>query len=131
MSFLFSAFRPHPHHPEDIPHCPRNCNDQVKPIRSIPASPFSFSACVQNFVQSKLDIVTLRVDNRVVTQFTSNVKIHREKVGLTQEALARELGVSRQTVVNMERGSNEPKVLLAIALAAVLGVAVGELFRKV
>jgi len=82
-------------------------------------------------VQSKLDIVTLRVDNRVVTQFTSNVKIHREKVGLTQEALARELGVSRQTVVNMERGSNEPKVLLAIALAAVLGVAVGELFRKV
>ena len=63
-------------------------------------------------------------------QYTSNLKTHRERVGLTQEALARELGVSRQTVVNIERGTNEPKVLLAIALGAILGVAVGELFIR-
>lgn len=63
-------------------------------------------------------------------QYESNVKVYREKAGLTQEALARELGVSRQTVVNIERGANEPKVLLAIALGAILGVAVGELFRR-
>jgi putative transcriptional regulator len=65
-----------------------------------------------------------------VPQYESNVKVYREKAGLTQEALARELGVSRQTVVNIERGANEPKVLLAIALGAILGVAVGELFRR-
>ena len=63
-------------------------------------------------------------------QYESNVKAYREKKGLTQEALARELGVSRQTVVNIERGANEPRVLLAIALGAILGVAVGELFRR-
>ncbi len=62
--------------------------------------------------------------------YQSNVKEHRERKGLSQEALARELGVSRQTVVNIERGVNEPRVFLAIAMATVLGVAVGELFRR-
>lgn len=65
-----------------------------------------------------------------MTQFESHVKEYRESKGLSQEALARELGVSRQTVVNIERGNNEPRVLLAIALAAILGVALDQLFRK-
>jgi DNA-binding XRE family transcriptional regulator len=63
-------------------------------------------------------------------QYVSNVKEHRVQKGLSQEALARELGVSRQTIVNIERGLSEPRVLLALAIAAALGVAVGELFRK-
>jgi putative transcriptional regulator len=65
-----------------------------------------------------------------VPPFQSNVREYRQKAGLSQEALARELGVSRQTVVNIEKGSSEPKVLLAIALGAILGVALEELFRK-
>jgi putative transcriptional regulator len=63
-------------------------------------------------------------------QYESNVKEHRQRLGLSQEALARELGVSRQTIVNIERGLSEPRVLLALAIAAALGVAVQELFRK-
>ena len=62
--------------------------------------------------------------------FESSVRQHRERLGLSQEALAREVDVSRQTIVNIERGESEPRVLLALALAAVLGVAVGELFRR-
>lgn len=62
--------------------------------------------------------------------YQSNVREYRQKAGLSQEALARELGVSRQTVVNIEKGSSEPKVLLALALGAILGVALEELFRK-
>ena len=62
--------------------------------------------------------------------YQSNVKEYRERAGLSQEALARQLGVSRQTIVNIERGLSEPKVLLAIALGAALGVAIQELFRK-
>ena len=65
-----------------------------------------------------------------VPRYESSVRELREKKGLSQEALARELGVSRQTIVNIERGFNEPRVLLAIALAAFLGVLVHELFRK-
>jgi putative transcriptional regulator len=63
-------------------------------------------------------------------RYQSAVKEHRERLGFSQERLARELGVSRQTVVNIERGLSEPKVLLAIAIAAVLGAKVDELFRK-
>lgn len=63
-----------------------------------------------------------------MVRFESHVRQYREKAGLSQEALARQLNVSRQTVVNIERGANEPKVLLAMALAAILGVAIGELF---
>lgn len=62
--------------------------------------------------------------------FESNVKEARERQGLSQEALARKLGVSRQTIVNIERGSSEPKVLLAIAIAAVLGASIQDLFRR-
>jgi putative transcriptional regulator len=59
----------------------------------------------------------------------SAVREYREKAGLSQEALARKVEVSRQTIVNIERGS-EPRVLLALAIAAVLGVAVSDLFRR-
>jgi putative transcriptional regulator len=65
-----------------------------------------------------------------VAAHQSAVREHRERLGLSQEALARKVDVSRQTIVNIERGKSEPKVLLALALAAVLGAAVSELFRR-
>ena len=67
---------------------------------------------------------------RIVSPYQSNVREYRLQAGLSQEALARKLGVSRQTVVNIEKGLNEPRVLLAIALGAILGVALEQLFRK-
>jgi putative transcriptional regulator len=62
--------------------------------------------------------------------YHSRVREFREKLGISQEALARELGVSRQTISNIEKGLNEPRVLLAIALAAALGAELIDLFRK-
>ncbi len=64
-----------------------------------------------------------------MARFTSAVKEYREKAGITQEALAREVGVSRQTIVSIERGDNQPRVLIALAIAAILGVAIEKLFR--
>ena len=61
-------------------------------------------------------------------RFESRVREYRGFKGLSQEDLAIELGVSRQTVVNIERGVNEPRVFLAIALASALGVTVEQLF---
>src|ERR1700694_5081897 len=52
------------------------------------------------------------LDDQEPTQ--SNVREYRQKAGLSREALARELGVSRQTVVNIEKGLSEPKVLLGV-----------------
>ena len=65
-----------------------------------------------------------------MSHYQSAVKEYRQRAGLSQEALARELGVSRETVVNIERGLNEPRVLLALAVAAILGVAIDQLFRR-
>jgi putative transcriptional regulator len=63
--------------------------------------------------------------------YESKVREYRERRGLSQEALAREVGVSRQTIVNIEKGMNEPRVLLAIAICAVLGgVAITEMFGR-
>jgi len=62
--------------------------------------------------------------------FESRVREYRLSAGLSQEALARQLGVSRQTVVNIEHGDSEPRVLLALALATILGAAINELFRS-
>jgi putative transcriptional regulator len=63
--------------------------------------------------------------------YETKVKHYRESKGLSQEALARELGVSRQTIVNIEKGLSEPRVLLAIAICAVLGeIAITEMFGK-
>jgi putative transcriptional regulator len=62
--------------------------------------------------------------------YESNVREYRESMGLSQEALARELGVSRHTIVNIEKGLSEPRVLLAIAICAVLGgIAINEMFK--
>ena len=65
-----------------------------------------------------------------MASFESKVREYRLRAELSQEGLSRLLGVSRQTVVNIERGESEPRVFLALAIAAIFGVAVGELFRR-
>ena len=47
-----------------------------------------------------------------------NVKELREKMGMTQEQLARELGVSFKTVNRWERGKNKPSRLAVARLDA-------------
>lgn len=91
-------------------------------------------AHVKYALQRKLDI-DLRCCHPVLVllAYDSRLRDARLNAGLSQEALAREVGVSRQTIVNIERGESEPKVLLAIAIAVAVGLgaaAVSELFRK-
>jgi putative transcriptional regulator len=61
-------------------------------------------------------------------QLRNWVRMHRARLDLTQEELATALGVSRQTVHAIERGKAEPSIALALRLASLLGVGVGELF---
>ncbi len=48
--------------------------------------------------------------------------------GMTQEELALRTGVSRQTVMSVERGQTVPSVLLAYKIASALNVPVTEVF---
>ena len=52
----------------------------------------------------------------------------RKAAGLRQEDLARELGVTRQTIVAIERGDYNPSVTLALRIARVFSVPVEEVF---
>jgi putative transcriptional regulator len=58
----------------------------------------------------------------------ARVRARRQDVGLTQAALAQEVGVSRQTIITMERGDYAPSVFLALRVARTLGVPVEALW---
>ena len=57
------------------------------------------------------------------------VRMHRARLDITQDELAREVGVSRQTIHAIERGKAEPSVALALRLARVFEMKVDELFE--
>ncbi len=52
----------------------------------------------------------------------------RTQKGLTQQDLADLVGVSRQTIISLERGRYNPSITLAFRMAHYFGVAVEELF---
>jgi putative transcriptional regulator len=47
----------------------------------------------------------------------------------TQESLAKRLGVTRQTIISMEKGTYNPSLTLAFKLAHLFGVMIEEIFE--
>jgi putative transcriptional regulator len=62
----------------------------------------------------------MRLENRV--------RERRLERGWTQEELASAVGVSRQTIVAIEKGGYEPSVRLALELAEAFGGSANDLF---
>jgi len=61
--------------------------------------------------------------------FTNHIRRMRfEHDEMTQEELARRVGVTRQTIIALEAGRYIPSLLLAVRLARAFDVAVEELF---
>ena len=58
----------------------------------------------------------------------NKVQEFRRRSGLTQEDLAERVGVSRQTVIAIEKGNYTPSVLLALKIAHVFDQTVEALF---
>jgi putative transcriptional regulator len=58
----------------------------------------------------------------------NKLKAMRTDRGWTQEDLARAVGVTRQTILAVEKGGYEPSVRLALLLARALSVRVDDLF---
>ncbi|NLW92469.1 MAG: helix-turn-helix transcriptional regulator [Syntrophomonadaceae bacterium] len=52
----------------------------------------------------------------------------RELKNLTQEDIANRVGVSRQTIISLEKGKYNPSILLAFKLARIFGLPVEEIF---
>jgi putative transcriptional regulator len=58
----------------------------------------------------------------------NRIKELRARYDLTQEDLARQVGVRRETIVFLEKGKYNPSLQLAHNIAKVLKVTIDELF---
>ena len=56
------------------------------------------------------------------------MKQARSEKGLSQQALADALGVSRQTINAIEKGDYNPTIKLCIGICRVLGLTLNDLF---
>ncbi|NQZ43779.1 MAG: helix-turn-helix transcriptional regulator [Flavobacteriaceae bacterium] len=59
----------------------------------------------------------------------NTLKVQRAMKNLTQEQLAKLLGVSRQTMNSIEKNRYVPSTELALKLSKVFGVSVNDLFE--
>lgn len=60
--------------------------------------------------------------------FETKIKEYRARRGWTQEQLAKEVGVSRETIVYLEKGKYNPSLKLAFRIAKALMSSIDELF---
>jgi putative transcriptional regulator len=58
----------------------------------------------------------------------NRLKVARAEMDLTQEELAKRIGVSRQTINAVESGRYVPSTVLALKMAQVFGKPVEEVF---
>lgn len=59
----------------------------------------------------------------------NNLKEHRALLGINQAELGKLVGVSRQTISQIERGDYAPSVAIALKLARVCHVRVEDIFE--
>ena len=60
--------------------------------------------------------------------FDSKIHIYRATKRMSQQELADLVGVSRQTIIQLERNRYNPSMLLAYSIAKVFDVAIEDLF---
>lgn len=58
----------------------------------------------------------------------NRLKELREQAGITQEDLAARAGVSRQTIISLEKGKYNPSIILAYKLSRLFDLTIEELF---
>lgn len=59
----------------------------------------------------------------------NKLKIYRTQVNFTQEELANRAGVTRQTIIAIEKGKYIPSLELAFKLAKIFKVKIEEMFK--
>ncbi len=65
----------------------------------------------------------------IQVMLTNRLKVLRAELGLTQQGLAEEIGVIRQTVIAIEQNKYQSSVVLALRLAAFFKVRVEDIFQ--
>lgn len=63
-------------------------------------------------------------------EFSENLRMLRDKSGMSQAELAEKLGVTRALIAQYETGAKSPNVILANRIAKLLGVTLNDMVRK-
>jgi len=63
-----------------------------------------------------------------VTSLRNKLKVYRAMHDLTQEALAQKLGVTRQTIISMEKNKYYPSLELAFKIAKLFDARIEDIF---
>ena len=63
------------------------------------------------------------------TRVTNTIRAVREGAGMTQAELARQVGVTRQTLIAIEQGRYSPTLELAFQISRAFGVGLDDLFQ--
>ncbi|KAE8764310.1 helix-turn-helix transcriptional regulator [Georgenia thermotolerans] len=63
------------------------------------------------------------------TKVTNSIRAAREGAGMTQAALAKQIGVTRQTLIAIEQGRYSPTLELAFQISRVFGLGLDDLFQ--
>lgn len=58
----------------------------------------------------------------------NKLKIYRATQDMTQEDLAQELGVTRQTIIAIEKDKYDPSLVLAFKIAGFFNTSIEEIF---
>ena len=58
----------------------------------------------------------------------NRIRMYRAMHEVTQETLAQDLGVTRQTILAIEKGKYDPSLLLAYKIASYFNVGIDEMF---
>ena len=61
-------------------------------------------------------------------EFTCRLKWFRQRKGLTQEQLARQVGVRRETIMRLEKAQYNPSLKLAIDISRAVEAPIEEIF---
>lgn len=61
-------------------------------------------------------------------RITNNIKVLRAQKNLTQESLAKKVGVSRQTIIAIEKEKYLPSLSLAFKISLIFNLSIGEVF---
>lgn len=58
----------------------------------------------------------------------NKLELYRKELGITQNQLAEELGVSRQTISSIENGKYNPSLVLAIKISRLINKDIEDIF---
>ena len=68
------------------------------------------------------------IEAEIETPMKTRIKELREKFGITQEALANKVDVTRQTILFLEKGKYNPSLRLAYKIARLFNAKIEDVF---